>query len=450
MEEKTFYELTPSQEVVMLQCKYTLFKRVVNITFSATSEEKLDWKTMKIAFFKTIERNDCLRLRFKIIDKKMMQYFEKDVAEWDIPYVEFKSEQEQNRFIAKETSKPIKFKKGEVVKVFFCKSFDGKDMVLFKVCHLILDMYGINVILKDLFAVYNALKNNEELPAQPKQYEELVKKDIVVKNNKEFMEANREFFSKYLLEREHPYYAGLHGLTTDLAKKEFDSHSMKMFFINCDTKGSMIPFGKELSNAIVKFCTEKKISPANLIFFACSVCQSKMNNNVENMLQLELCNCRGTALEKNAAGTKVQSVGCYVSISQDKTINESLKEFNTNQFNFYKHLGLSDIEFEKLVHQTYHTPFLRTYYALTFSFIPMKRPQGVNFQIYSNGKCALPAYVAAMYDIDTNEIDMVYDCQTKLMNEKHVEKYHNNLMLILKQIIENPEQKIENIKVILN
>ena len=62
--ERTYYELTPSQEVVELQCKYTLFKRVVNILFSATSEEKLNFGIMENAFNKIVERNDCLRIRF--------------------------------------------------------------------------------------------------------------------------------------------------------------------------------------------------------------------------------------------------------------------------------------------------------------------------------------------------------------------------------------------------
>lgn len=67
--------------------------------------------------------------------------------------------------------------------------------------------------------------------------------------------------------------------------------------------------------------------------------------------------------------------------------------------------------------------------------------------MYSNGKCALPAYLATLFDITTHEMEMVYDCQTKIINEQNVNTFHNNLMLVLKQIIENPTQLIKEIKI---
>ena len=42
MEQIKLYELNHAQEVVKLQCKYTLFKRVINIITSMTSEKELD------------------------------------------------------------------------------------------------------------------------------------------------------------------------------------------------------------------------------------------------------------------------------------------------------------------------------------------------------------------------------------------------------------------------
>lgn len=447
MKERTLYDLIAAQDLVILQCKYTLFKRVVNITFSAKSDEKIDWDIMRKTIQEVIKRNDCLRLRFCKKDKKIMQYFVDEVENLNIKHVEFKTQKQQENFIKKETSKPTQYMKGEVIKVFFCKSYDGKDMLLFKVCHLILDMYGINILLKDIFDVYTALKNGESLPPQPNSFEEIIKKDLLKKNNESLIAENKKFYQEYLEARERPYYAGVHGLDSKLAKKEFDKHSVKMFFINCDTEGSMFSFSKELVDKIITFCEKTKTTPANLIFYACSLCQSKMNNNVENLLQLELCNCRATAYEKNTAGTKVQSVGCYININQEQTIDENLKQFKKNQFDFYKHIGISEMDFTRLVHNTYHDPFLRTYFALTFSFIPMKKPKGVDFQIYSNGKCALPAYVAAMYDVDSKDISMVYDCQTKLTTREQVKNFHYNLENVLNQIVTNTNIKIKDLKI---
>ena len=64
---KVYYDLNPSQEVVKLQCKYTLFKRVINIVFSSSVDYELDFDLMQKAFNIVVQRNDCLRIRFKTI-----------------------------------------------------------------------------------------------------------------------------------------------------------------------------------------------------------------------------------------------------------------------------------------------------------------------------------------------------------------------------------------------
>ena len=75
MEERKLYKFTNSQDVVRLQCKYTLFKRVMNICMGAITDEPFDFDLMKKALNKVIERMDCLRIRFVKKDGELMQYF---------------------------------------------------------------------------------------------------------------------------------------------------------------------------------------------------------------------------------------------------------------------------------------------------------------------------------------------------------------------------------------
>ena len=237
MKNEKLYELNPSQEVVKLQCKYSLFKRVVNITMSATSEEKLDFALMKEALNKVIERNDCLRLRFVKKDKKLMQYFLKSFVFDEVPYIEFKTQEQQLSFIQKETAKPIKYLKNEVLKPYFCKTFDGKDMVLVKACHFILDMYGFNVFFNELFGVYNALKNKTELPEPPTSFEEVIKKDLTTKYNEKKVKSDAEYYKNFFKENEEPAYAG------------FDGRISSVFSYN--VKGGYVYYGNAMLDAVV-------------------------------------------------------------------------------------------------------------------------------------------------------------------------------------------------------
>ena len=172
MEEKKVYELTPAQDVVYLQSKLSIHKNVVNIVSSLSLDEEIDFELLKKAFNKVVERNDCLRIRFFKKGKKLLQCFEEKRELANIPVHNFNTEEEQNEFISKFVKSPIRYLKGVVVEPIFIKTFDGKSMVLMKVCHLVLDIYGINIIYKDLLDVYKAIKNGEDLPAAPVQFDD--------------------------------------------------------------------------------------------------------------------------------------------------------------------------------------------------------------------------------------------------------------------------------------
>ncbi len=445
---KQIYELSLSQEVVRLQCKFSIYKCIVNITMSATSDEKLDWDVMKHALNICVQRHDCTRLRLFKKGGTLMQYFEDEVTYDDIPYLEFATAEEQAEYIRRETSHPIKYLKGEVFKPFFVRTYDGKDMILVKVCHYIFDNYGLNIFFKDLFDVYHCLKDGTELPAEPTKFETILQKDIAYRHNEVSFEKNEAFYADYFAKREGPYYAGIHGLTNKIAVKQYPTKGMKFFFIKNDTKGYMYPIDSALGADMMEYCREHGVSPNNLMFYACSLVQSKLNNDTKHMLQLQLCNCRGTMAEKTCSGTKVQSLGCYTTVEQDKSIQDNLMAFNDEQKMLMRHIGFPDTTFQMMSHKAWNTSPIKTYYAITFSFIPVMQPKGVQYQIYSNGKFVLPSYVAAMYNVDTHEIQMIYDCQKKIITDENVEYFHKNLLHIIRAMISQPDLKVSEVKLL--
>ncbi len=449
--EIKYYDLNPSQEVVKLQCKYTLFKRVINILTSATAHKDVDTDIMKKALIETIKRNDCLRLRFVKKDGKLMQYFasEEEITDLNIPFIEFHTKEEQEEFFASTRKKAIDYLNGVVIEPYFCKTYDGKFMLVMKVCHLILDIYGLNNIYKDLFEVYEALKESKELPPRLAKFEDVIKKDLTVKYNKEIEQKNRDFFTKYLSEKEEPYFAGLHGPNEPIFQKQMKKgrHSTRMFFIKNDTQCYMHPINSNLVARALDYCQQTKCSVSNFFFYTMAVTASKLNNEVKNLLPLELCNCRGTMTERKCAGTKVQSVVCYTVVDKEKTFEENFLEFSKEQTNLYRYIGFSDQEVEMLLHKIYKKPFMNTFYSFTFSFIPMQKSKDFDVQVYSNGKCALPAYVALMWDIATNEIDVVYDCYKKTHTVENVKHFHDTFLSIIEQVLDNSQTKIIDIKV---
>lgn len=444
--KRNYYELTPSQEVVKMQLLFSIDKRVINILSSATSDEMLDIDLFRQAITLAFMRNDSMHIKF-VKRRKLMQYFDDDAKCPEIPYLEFRTKEEQERFIKERKKKAISYKHGKVVEFYICKTYDNKFMIFVKICHLIADLYGLNIFYKDLFEVYDALKNNKPLPKPLPKFEDVVKKDLEYKYNEKFKQRNFDFFNEYMRAREEPYYAGVHGLNSKIAKKNFNKRSMKMFLVNNKTESYLKKMDLKTSSKIVDYCVAHKITPANFLFYAVSLTQSKLNNNVKNQLQLELSNCRGTALERSVSGTKTQSLGCYVTMDPEAKLSESLDTFCKNQTLFYRHLGFSDFAFQMLTHKIWKSSNLRTYYALTFSFVPVMKPNGVNFQIYSNNKCALPCYYAVLFDVNTHEMQFIYDAQKKLVNGNDIDRFHNAFEKIVDIMLSDDDPYLRDIKI---
>ena len=450
MKEKPCYRLSPSQDVSYLQCRYTLFKRVINILSSITLDEKVDYETLNKAYKLLIRRNDCLRIKFFKKKGQLMQYFE-DYDEGkvpDIPVLTFETKKKQDAFIDKTRKKPINYMGGVVIEPRFIHTYEGKDMIFLKVCHLCLDVYGIHAIYMDLLGIYNALRNGTPLPEEPSSFEKVIIKDIERSRNQNINDKHVEYFTNILGNNPEPYYAGIHGPNNKIWQKKLASHhrGMQMFFINCDTEAYRHKIDRETVDKVLFYCRNNQCSPANLLFFAFSVTQAKLNGNVKNLLPLSLYNCRVSALDKNCAGSKVQSGACYTKIDYSSSFEDNLKNFSADQMKLYRHVNFSDRDFETLLHTTYRSSYLETYYSLAFSLVPFDVPAGIEFDMYTNGKGALPTYVIQFLNAKTNEIDMAYDVQTKIISEEDVRVFHSYYVNVINQVMEDPRIKVSDIQ----
>ena len=453
MKEKPCYRLSPSQDVSYLQCRYTLFKRVINILSSVTLDEKVDYDILNQAYKLLIKRNDCLRIKFFKKKGQLMQYFE-DYDESkiaDVPVLTFETEKKQNAFIDKTRKRPINYMGGVVIEPRLIHTYEGKDMIFLKVCHLCLDVYGIHAIYMDLLGIYNALKNGAPLPEEPSSFEKVIIKDIERSRNQNINDKHVEYFTNILNDNPEPYYAGIHGPNNKIWQKKLASHhrGMQMFFINCDTMAYRHKIDRETVDKVLFYCRNNQCSPANLLFFAFSVTQGRLNGNVKNLLPLSLYNCRVSALDKNCAGSKVQSGACYTKIDYNSSFEDNLKNFSAEQMKLYRHVNFSDRDFETLLHTTYRSSYLETYYSLAFSLVPFDIPEGIEFNMYTNGKGALPNYVIQFLNAKTNEIDMAYDVQTKITSEEDVRLFHTYYVNVINQVMDDPRIKVGDIQLSL-
>lgn len=452
MTDKSCYNLNPSQDVAYMQCQYSLYKRVINILSSITIDEEVDFELMDQAFKLLVERNDCLRIKFFKKNGNLMQYFgdyEKNINK--VPVLSFETKEQQDAFIDKVRKKTIDYMHGVVIEPYFIHTYDNRYMVFFKVCHLVSDLYGINVLYTDLINVYNALKKGETLPPAPESFEEIIKKDIEKNSKSNSEKEHLEYFTNLLTDNPEPFYAGVHGPNNPIWQKQLKKHhrSIPIFLVRNNTRTYRHKIDKDLVEKVLTYCQNNKCSPANLLFYASSVTLAKLNGNLKNIMPIGLYNCRTSAQEKNCAGIKVQSGACYTKIDYALSFEDNLKAFSISQIGLYRHIKFKDRDFEDLMHKIYRTSPLRMYYSIAYSLLSVDMPESVEFNLYTNGNSALPAYVIQALNTKTKEIDMAYDVQTKITSEDDVSNFHTYYLNVLKQILDDPDIKVADIQLSL-
>jgi hypothetical protein len=324
-------------------------------------------------------------------------------------------------------------------------------MVFFKVCHLVVDLYGINVLYTDLLNVYNALKKGEALPPAPESFEEIIKTDIEKAKCGNSQEKHLKYFTDLLTDNPEPFYAGVHGPNNPIWQKQLKKHhrSMPIFLVQNNTQTYRHKIDKDLVEKLLTYCQDNRCSPANVLFYASSVALAKLNGNLKNIMPIGLYNCRNSIQEKHCAGAKVQSAACYTKIDYDLSFEDNLKAFSLAQIGLYRHVKFKDRDFEALMHNIYRSSPLLIYYSMAYSLLPVDMPEGVEFNLYTNGNSALPAYVVQVLNAKTKEIDMAYDVQTKITSEDDVSNFHTYYLNVLKQVLDDPGIKVADIQLSL-
>ena len=381
-----------------------------------------------------------------------MQYFDdygRNIKK--VPVLSFETKEQQDAFIDKVRKKAIDYMHGVVLEPYFIHTYDNRYMVFFKICHLVADLYGINVLYTDLMNVYNALKNGETLPPAPESFEEIIKKEIEKNSKGNSAEKHLKYFTDLLTDNPEPFYAGIHGPDNPIWQKQLKKHhrSMPIFLVRNTTQTYRHKIDKDLVEKVLTYCQNNRCAPSNLLFYASSVALAKLNGNLKNIMPIGLYNCRNSAQEKHCAGTKAQSAACYTKIDYTLSFEDNLKAFSIAQNSLYRHVKFKDRDFEALMHNIYRSSPLLIYYSIAYSLIPVDMPKGVEFNLYTNGNCALPAYVIQVLNSETKEIDMAYDVQTRITGEDDVSNFHTYYLNVLKQVLDDPGIKVEDIQLSL-
>ena len=452
---KPVYPLIPPQEMIQFMLKYSFFhKQVTQIPDSIIVSQKIDFDVMTEAFNIEIERNDCLRLVFFKQNGKIMQYFRDQYRIGSVPVYNFKSDEEREKVLTADAQKPIKMLKGEIFRLKYFTTYDGRYGVYINIHHLVMDNAAVFAFFNDLFAVYDHLKNGKPMPKPLGSYEDRIKRELAYVEDKSNLEKEKAAYTEYITRNGEPLYLGVEGpklLEAERKKKKDPSINAPSLFDPIHDKAELTKttFSPELSEKFFAFCENNNVSPECLVQLALRMHLSKINNGHLDTYFICLCTRRRTLVEKRSGGTVTAPLPWRVHLEEDDTFMSALDKMADAQVWAFRHMDYPYLEYRDLQRELFNYSAAAGSSTMMFSWMPIneKSINGWEYEYvgYGLGRYIMVLYTFAMKDAHTGCLKISCLHRTKFVSVEDIKALQNGTKRALEIGLENPDISVKEL-----
>ena len=452
---KPVYPLIPPQEMIQFMLKYSFFhKQVTQIPDSIIVSQKIDFDVMTEAFNIEIERNDCLRLVFFKQNGKIMQYFRDPYRIGSVPVYNFKSDEEREKVLTADAQKPIKMLKGEIFRLKYFTTYDGRYGVYINIHHLVMDNAAVFAFFNDLFAVYDHLKNGKPMPKPLGSYEDRIKRELAYVEDKSNLEKEKAAYTEYITRNGEPLYLGVEGpklLEAERKKKKDPSINAPSLFDPIHDKAELTKttFSPELSEKFFAFCENNNVSPECLVQLALRMHLSKINNGHLDTYFICLCTRRRTLTEKRSGGTVTAPLPWRVHLEEDDTFMSALDKMADAQVWAFRHMDYPYLEYRDLQRELFNYSAAAGSSTMMFSWMPIneKSINGWEYEYvgYGLGRYIMVLYTFAMKDAHTGCLKISCLHRTKFVSVEDIKALQNGTKRALEIGLENPDISVKEL-----
>lgn len=452
---KPVYPLIPPQEMIQFMLKYSFFhKQVTQIPDSIIVSQKIDFDVMTEAFNIEIERNDCLRLVFFKQNGKIMQYFRDPYRIGSVPVYNFKSDEEREKVLTADAQKPIKMLKGEIFRLKYFTTYDGRYGVYINIHHLVMDNAAVFAFFNDLFAVYDHLKNGKPMPKPLGSYEDRIKRELAYVEDKSNLEKEKAAYTEYITRNGEPLYLGVEGpklLEAERKKKKDPSINAPSLFDPIHDKAELTKttFSPELSEKFFAFCENNNVSSECLVQLALRMHLSKINNGHLDTYFICLCTRRRTLVEKRSGGTVTAPLPWRVHLEEDDTFMSALDKMADAQVWAFRHMDYPYLEYRDLQRELFNYSAAAGSSTMMFSWMPIneKSINGWEYEYvgYGLGRYIMVLYTFAMKDAHTGCLKISCLHRTKFVSVEDIKALQNGTKRALEIGLENPDISVKEL-----
>lgn len=453
LSEHTLYDITPSQEAMYLMYKFGLHKQMAQIPTSFTLEQDLDFDILQKAFEIEIQRNDSLRLRFVKCSGSVKQYFCNNYS-YKVPTKYFSSVEQQEKFFSEDAPKTVHFLKDETYRIYFFKTKGAGCGIYSNFSHLIMDAMGIVIFYYDLLNVYYTLKNGEELPKALDSYEKAIADELEKASDEKKNARHEKFLREYFLQYGEPFYAAVHGmdfLNRYRRKKKDPSLRVPMAYNPLYDKCAFAVqhINAEVTEEIMSFCKQNEISPESVFQFGLRTHCSAVNERINDVCFMSVCNRRTGKKRKNMSGCFAQPLIMRTVIPEEINFTQALEMITDVRMSLYKHADYPYTKARDMFLELFNFGPIQGANSMMFSWIPM--PGGdekfriSDFRTYNLERYFTPVYTIVMPSAKDGGINIYYMYRVKLITEQQIKALHNNTLTAIIKGMKDPQITVKEI-----
>jgi tyrocidine synthetase-3 len=426
--EQEYYPVSSAQKRMFILNQFETKDTAYNMPAAFKVRGSLDKERFEHALQKLIERHETLRTSFEFINGEPVQRIHEKAtltigcqqgAEEDIPII-FQT------FV-----RPFDLSKAPLLRVDLVELGQNQHVVLFDMHHIISDGVSVGILVKELASLYAG----QELPGLKIQY-----KDFSAWQNN--MLATEKFKQQetYWLQA----FAGeipVLNMPSDYARPPIRSF-----------EGDELQFilGEEATGALNKLTMETGTTMYMVLLAAYNVALSKYTGQEDIIIGSPIAGRSHDDLE-NIVGMFVNTLAMRNYPQGNKSFLDFLQEVKTNALGGYDH---QDYQFEELVDKLdiprdlSRNPLFSTLFTLQNVDIAELKMGELEFAAYEFGNKTAKFDLTLRAIEKNNRLEFALVYYSKLFKKATVEKFGRHFVNILNSIVDQPESKLMEIKML--
>ena len=430
MQELKLFELTNPQKNIWNMEKYFEGTTINNICTPAIIHEKLDKAILEKALNNIVEKNDNFRIKIQINNGLPMQYIAK-FKPFIIDYIDINNKSDLKVIENNEVSKKFELIDSSLFRFKVAVFKDDFFVIILTVHHLIADSWSQGLVIKQILEEYHSLLNKTEVIDSSISYLDYLSSEYKY-NKSEKYKKDKIYWEKIF--ESIPEQATLPSFKK--TKKVSAKANRIIFNLN-----------KEKTSQISNYCSVHHISIFSLFIAIYSIYISRVSNLNDIVIGTPIIN-RINSKEKQTMGMFVNTIPLRFNI-KNMSFSDFVNYISTIIFGGMRHQKysysqiLEDIRNNNKVSNLYN---ILISYQITKAF--SKEYGNYETDWVFNNYCSNDLNIHLTDINDTGKLVISYDYLIDKYDENIIKDFHNRIIYMLEQIMQNDLLKINDFELV--